>query len=313
MRTLPHLGICNDGRAFDRTQRKKNMTEIISSLPNKAILVRLSRSMYQPYIHDNKVTQNVETSSGVHGAGRFNKRLFKHCTQLAECNSLFNAVYVYYMDHTVPWLDDGVRMLPNDLYFEFAKEMRDRISKALLAADRLEQNWDKLVQEDMHRLGPLANAADYPTASTLRSKYDVDLKFFPIPTTGDFRIAISEEDKEQLEKAIHDAEANVSKYLLMQLLDPVKSFVDKMAIPIGDKGSVFRNTLIENLTDVVNRLPRLNINQDEEIRQVIEDIKNSITAYAHNPDVLRESPITRKKAREDMEAIAKKMAAYTGV
>lgn len=282
----------------------------ISTLADKAVLTKLKRSLYQPYAYDKKATEQVEQANGVADAGRFNKRLLKGCNALKDCQAEFTALYVYFTSNTLPWLDDGVRMLPNAQYFDFAADMRGRIQRCNDAADALSAKWDQLVSEDMKRLGALANAADYPTAAELRDRFSVELRFYPVPSSNDFRTNVSDEDKHDMERAISEAEANVTKHLMGEMLEPVKRFVEKMAVPIGDNGHIFRDTLVTNLQDVVNRLPRLNINNDPTVAATIDDIRGIVNKYGTNPDVLRESPITREQAHAKMKEIEAKMGAF---
>jgi hypothetical protein len=284
----------------------------IATLADKALLVKLQRSMYQPYAFDLEATKLVEQSAGVAGVGRFNKRLFKGNTILADTNEKFTLLYNTYRRHTVPWLDDGVRMCPNALYFEFAQEMRGLIADAKHAADNLASRWSQMVQDDMHRLGSMANFRDYPTAAEVRAKFDATITFMPIPTTSDFRVDVTEEDKAEMERAIHEAEANVAKYLLKEMMDPVKAFVEKLSVPIGEKGSIFRDTLVENLEDLVTRLPRLNINNDPQVDAILKDIKHVVDNYGTDMEALRTSPITRKSARDKMAELDKKLANIMG-
>lgn len=284
----------------------------LPTLADKALLVRLQRSMYQPYAYDDSATKTIEQMTGVKNAGRYNKRLFKDNRDLAETNEAFSVLYNTYRKNTVPWLDDGVRMVPNAIYFEFAHEMRGLIQAAKSSVQTLAQKWDSMVLADMQRLGPLANPKDYISKDDLLAKFDATIHFFPIPSTSDFRVEVTDEDKAEMEKALKEAETNVSKYLLGEMLDPVKAFVEKLSIPIGEKGAVFRNSLVENLVDVVDRLPRLNINGDPAVAETINQIKAIVDTYGENPDVLRESPIVRQQARDKMAEIDAKLAAFMG-
>jgi hypothetical protein len=288
------------------------MPTIMTTLADKALLVKLNRSLYQPYVFDAKATRMVEEASGVTKAGRYNKRLFRDSSVLKDTNEKFNLLYVTYIKRTVPWLDDGVRMVPNALYFELAHELRDLIVDAKAAADALARQWGAMVASDIQLLGAMANPADYCTAEEVRAKFDAQVTFFPVPSAADFRIDVTEEDRAEMAKAISDAEANVGKYLMKEMLAPVKAFVNKLSVPIGLDGAIFRDTLIENIVDLVERLPKLNINRDPDVDATIAELKSVIDHFADNPDVLRESQDTRQSARDKMAVIEAKMAAFMG-
>lgn len=277
-----------------------------STLADRAVLVRLSRRMYQPYAFDREQTAKVEADTGVRKAGRFNKRLFLDCHQLKDTNQAFNDVYGYHMLHTVPWLDDGVRMLPSAMYFDYTQAMRELMEKAKRAAQRLASQWDLLVAQDMQRLGVLANAGDYP--SEILDHYGVGLKFLPVPQTEDFRVQITDEDRESLNSAIAEAEAGVAKYLLAEMLDPIKRAVEKLAVPIGQEGSIFRDSLLSNITDVAARARKLNLANDPAVGALVDDINRAISGYARVPDLLREDVVARADAQAKLNNIMAKMS-----
>ena len=163
---------------------------------------------------------------------------------------------------------------------------------------------------DIVRLGALANPADYPSRSEIRAKFDAKINFFPIPSTNDFRIDVSEEDKAEMAKAIKDAEAGVAKYLVKELLAPVKRFVDKLSVPIGEDGSVFRDTLVDNIVELVERLPALNIANDPDVEMIISGLRTVTDTFS--ADHLRDSPVMRDRARQQMAQIQSQMAAFMG-
>lgn len=284
----------------------------ITTLADKALLVKLQRSMYQPYAYSEVATKQIENATGVVGAGRYNKRLFKGDLTLQATNEQFYLLYREYVKHTVPWLDDGVRMVPNALYLEFANDMRGLIASAKQAAGVLEQKWDAMVAADIQRLGILGNPDDYPSKQEIRNLFNASIQFFPVPTANDFRVAVTDEDKAEMEKAVKEAGDNVAKYLLGEMLDPVKAFVDKLSIPIGEKGHIFRDTLVENLADLTERLPKLNINNDPQVTETIDAIRGVVERYVEKPDMLRESPIERKKARDKMAEVDAKLKSIMG-
>lgn len=278
----------------------------LPTLADRAVLVRLKRSMYNPYAFDAQATAKIEADSNVVGCGRFNKRLFKGCLDIEDTNAAFNAAYQYAIKHTVPWLDDGVRMLPSETYFEFTDAMRDLINTAKRKADALAAKWDALVAADVARLKQMGNPLDYPT--DVRSKYDIRLNIFPVPSATDFRVAVSDEDRASLQSAISEAEAGVAKYLLAELLDPVKKAVAKLSVPIGQDGAVFRNTLITNITDMATRARKLNISKDPTVDALVNEINGAISAYATAPDLLREDIGARNDAQAKLNNIMSKMA-----
>lgn len=288
------------------------MNTQITSLADKAVLAKLSMAKWTPYKYDENTTAQVEAANGVKRVGRFNKHLMKECGALADVNAHYNAVYLYHTQNTLPWADDGVRMLPNELYIEYTQQMRQLIGEADRAADGLAAEWDALVQRDMARLGPLANISDYPPAYAIRAEFGADIKFRPIPQQGDFRIDILPEDLAGLEQEINEVENSVTSYILSELAEPLRKLGEKCQEYTGEKGQRWHHSLVLNVEEVVHRMARLNVNNDPKITKLADDIVQSIRPYTFSPDTLKENAVAREEARLKIDNIMGKMGAFMG-
>ncbi len=271
------------------------------TLADKAMLVRLKRSMFEPYVTDKVATAAVEAQNGVHRAGRYNKHLLKDSKVFAKVQAAYYAVYDYHMKHTLPWLDDGLRMLPSHLYFEYTQEMHKRTADAEQAVRQLQAAWSAEILTDKPRLGPMFDIGDYPADITAR--FSINLQFLPVPSVGDFRVDIDPDDRQSLERAFIDVENNISTHIAKTMLEPVKAMVEKLSVPIGEKGAIFRDSLIENVVETVERLERVNISADAELTASLEDIRRAIGKYKGNIDALREVDTVRTQAHQEFDAI----------
>lgn len=287
----------------------------MKTLDQKAVLVRLRRRMYAPFKRD-------VNESKKYGAGNVNKHLFegKH-NRVKEVLRCYSDVYTYTKAHTVPWLDDGTDLLNIELYDEFTAGLRARIDAANKAVDDLVANWDEEVQVDLARLQAIdvarndgvvrANLADYPTAEEVRSKFGITVRFAPVPTTGDFRVGISEEDRASLQAELDEVEQNAARHVVLSLLEPMQKAVEKLAVPIGVEGpggATFRDSLILNISEVADRMTKANISNDPQLTERIRDLQAVVQQYAGNIDVLRESPTVRTKAKDQISELMSKMA-----
>ena len=78
------------------------------------------------------------------------------------------------------------------------------------------------------------------------------------------------------------------------------------------KPLVFRNSMISNIRDLVDVVPRLNIFGDDELARLCEQVKEKIATV--EPDALRPSksfdPVARARVKRDADALAEKFAGY---
>lgn len=285
-----------------------NTAPAITTLADKAMLVRLKISKWTPYAYDIGATIAVELANGVRNAGRFNKHLMKGCARLTEVNAAYNDVYQYHIRNTVPWLDDGVRMLPSNVYFDYTTTIRELIDKADTAAKQLEAEWPQLVANDVARLGPLGDPNDYPTS--IVGMFRADVRFQPVPQEGDFRVEISDDDRASLAASIRDAENSVTAYLIGEMCEPIRRLAARCDAFGGAKGERWHHSLVTNVAELTDRLPRLNINKCSKIDALIRDIRDAVKPYLTNPDTLKDDPLARVEAKSKMDQIMQKMGAF---
>jgi hypothetical protein len=235
-----------------------------------------------------------------------------------ETISKFTEVYTYVKDNTVPWTT-GVDMLNIEHYMDFTSGLRQRVDDANDAVDVLCTHWEDEVESDLERLTEiaqakgkpnLANPNDYPDVDELRSKFGIHIRYMPVPTTGDFRVGISDEDKASLQQQLDDAEVNANKHVINSMIEPMQRAIAKLSVPIGSDGSVFRDTLIDNIVNVAERMNKINLSDDVVIQDNINELRNLVSTYA-NPmgkDLLRSNQIAREKVVAKIDGLVTQMA-----
>ena len=294
------------------TQKQVSEVLKIKGLDEKAVLISVKRNMYSPYKLD-------QEESKQYGAGNVNKHLFEGRNNLVKSTiSKFTEVYTYVKDNTVPWTT-GVDMLNMSHYLEFTTGLRNRVDDAHKAVDSLCLSWEDEVKADLERLGEialakgkpnLANEHDYPDVDELRSKFGIHIRYMPVPTTGDFRVEISDDDKASLQQQLDDAGVNANKHVIKSMLEPMERAIAKLSVPIGNDGSVFRDTLVDNLVDVTERMNKINLSDDATIQGSIDNLRDLISSYSseQGKDLLRSSQTSREKAVTDIDALCKQMS-----
>jgi hypothetical protein len=284
----------------------------VKGLDEKAVLISVKRYMYSPYKLD-------QEESKQYGAGNVNKHLFEGRNNLVKSTiSKFTEVYTYVKDNTVPWTT-GVDMLNINHYMEFNAGLRQRVDDAHRAVDTLCLSWEDEVKDDLDRLSQiaiakgkpnLANASDYPDVDELRAKFGIEIRYMPVPTTGDFRVDISDDDKASLQQQLDDAGVNANKHVIKSMLEPMERAIAKLSVPIGNDGSVFRDTLVDNLVEVTERMNKINLSDDAVIQDSINGLRDLISTYAseQGKDLLRNNQTSREKAVTDIDSLCKQMS-----
>ena len=177
-------------------------------IQDKAMLVRLSIGLPGNGRKDKPLTAEVTAQHQLTGnAGRWVKSLYPP-EAFAPITEKAGEARTYHYANTLPWMDDGQRILPVTHYTEFTKAMRGfRVKFNDLAENHfLSQlpKWEAMARA-MHN--GTFRPEDYLSVGKLRDKFSFRVGFDPIPSGDDFRVFITSGDLDAI-KADMDARLN---------------------------------------------------------------------------------------------------------
>jgi hypothetical protein len=273
---------------------------MITNLDQRAMLVNLSMSMWSARKHDKSVDQTVESHYNATNAGRFNKLLIaREAIKAVEKTS--NTARTYHYANTLPWSDEGYRMLPVANFEKYSEEMRKHRATFDSAVNDFCANYDALVADAKVRLNGLFKATDYPI--NIRSRFSWGIQITPIPMGDDFRVnmsntelvAIQNDIEHRTENAMKDAHAD----LYRRLIESVGHMADKLAT----KDAIFRDSLVDNLSELCELLPRLNVVDDAQLEAMRRKVEQKLCQ--HSPEALRNNEPLRQQTANDASAILK--------
>lgn len=276
-------------------------------LADKAMLVRFKVRRQAHSVRDDAATSYVENQFGVTSAGQFNKKLFKGSARYAALNTALNEVAAYHRENTLPWLDGGFRVLPNERYMEYTQRMQQLTREVEVAAADFSNNWYNEVQADLNRLGSMANAADYDC----RQDVGVEVRLMPLPHDSDFRVAVSDADRAAFNAALSEVNDLAANELKARLLDPLKRLSDKLKTYKGEKGQRFHTDMVTSIGDQLEMVRSLNINDDDEVITLCSDIERELSQYIDNPKTLKESQHSRAYVSDKLDSILAGFGDYT--
>jgi len=284
------------------------------SLSSRAMLCSLSISMWSARKHDPDASEEIAMQHGAQAdAGRYHKILLPK-EALGEIQKIVSEARQEHYFITLPWDDNGYRVLPAPAYLDHAGKMRTLAQRFNPAADALARQFGSLVEQARSRLGGLFRASDYPTPSELRAKFSFETKVMPLPDAGDFRVTLGDEEKTRIKRQITAAvEASLqvgSRELWHRLYDAVQHMAERLsAYRVTDEGveHSFRDTVVTNLKKLVDVLPKLNITNDPELERLGSQVRASLLV---DPKELRLSECVRAETAKAAAEIAQRMAGY---
>ena len=277
------------------------------TLADKAMLVSLSISKWTAKKTDKKASEEVQNFNlAEKGTGNYRKELInKQAESVKKINSISDMARTFHYTNTLPWNDDGKRILPSANYLHYSSNMRTFKNAYMDAVNEFIAVYPSLISGARQRLGGLFDDADYPEPDAIHKKYDIQVTVDPLPDVRDFRIAITQEDLSDALKRYEDAQTNAMKDLWTRVNDAITKVHEKLA----DPEAIFRDSLIGNVAELTEMLPRMNITDDPALNRITKLVNAKIATL--DPQLLRDSPDCRKSAATVAKNLLDTMAGYS--
>lgn len=281
-----------------------------------ALLASVTIRQWGAKKEDKKVSRKVAKDNGADAdSGNYQKHLVPK-EALEAINKATTALRQFHQENTLPWLDEGIRCLPS-MNYESYKTQVDGLKDAFETAVRdFAQAWPEVVAKARKSLGALFNEDDYPADIT--SRFGVDVRFRGIADADDFRVNVSDLEREMLRKQIRgelDAAGQAAmEDLYRRLSDGVKAMAERLRAynpedpTTGKASGIFRDSLVENLRDLVALVPKMNFAGDEELEAIRAEVEGQLCGA--DAQELRDNDSVRTRTAESAEAIAARLGEY---
>ena len=193
--------------------------------------------------------------------------------------------------------------------------MTNLTDKAMLVRDFV-ANYPAHVEAERIRLNGMFRASDYPTQTQIEKKFSADVCVMPLPDSADFRVSLSDSETARIQADIktrtESAIAGAVQDIWTRVYETVSHLSDRLkayeVTPEGKVKNPFRDSLVENLRDLVDLLPRLNLTGDSALSATCQELKSKLCTY--EPDSLRENDRLRAEVAKDADSILAAMAGY---
>jgi len=275
-----------------------------------------------------------EASGATRQVGHFDTYLVSKDT-LAEIKTIDGAWRNRHTALTLPW-SDTTRVVTVAGLKLWSSEMRRFAELRNDAVDRFCTNWPALVEQAKVELNGEFNADNYPSVAEVRARFVAETDYFAVRrgkhlgssqlvnVIGDMVDSRAQEIEDRAKERLSDAVTE----LVTRIKDKVSHFSERMrayeevpnpefgnkkrAQPTVVKGK-FKTNTIDNLRDLVEVLPGLNIYDDPTITEVLADIGNELTGAGtaeQYTQELREDDALRAAVADKADAILDKLAAF---
>jgi len=280
------------------------------SITSSAMIVQVTISCWTGRKKDKSASATVTSQNYADkGTASVNKKLLGNCDELTAIQKFVaNARNTNYAS-TMPWSDLGQRLLPTAAKFDYHQQMTGLMTEFYRMADSFCNNYTWEISRAQARLGDLFRREDYPTEESIRSKFSFTISYIPLPDAGDFRIDIGNEQQQVLKD-------HYSEYYSKQLasaMDDVwqrtykalSNMSERLDYSGNDKKKIFRDTLVDNVIDMVELLTVCNVTGDGKMTRMANNLEDALRGVT--PDGLRQSESLRVETKRMVDDAIKSL------
>lgn len=272
----------------------KNLTE-------KAILVSVQISQWTARKYDRKITDEVNKNHNSKDAGRFNKIAKEHLQAISQ---IANKARTFHYDNTLPWSDNGERLLPSENYFQYIGRLSELKNEFESTVSKFMLEYPAMIEEAKINLNGLFNQSDYP--SNIGDRFAIKSSFMPVPEVEDIRIDLAPKEldsiKAQVQRELSERFSAAQKDIYQRVIEQLRHMHERLS----NKDNAFKNSLFENVLELVDLLPRLNVINDENITAMCAELKG---LYC-DPENVRKSNALRKEKAKEVDAMLAKIDSF---
>lgn len=252
-----------------------------------AALVYLSIGMPGQTRTDKTASHQVEEDNETQaGRARVVKRLYSKNT-IGALQAAAQQVRVAHYRCSFPFDDTGGRLVPLALLSRYTEEVGEKIRLFELEAQKFGAAYQEQMLLEQERLGKLFKPGDYPT-NPLAGTFAA----FTVRPCPDSAFESAMWGEEQLEMVRQQAQDDVERGIataMRDAFDRIKTVVGKLVEKLSIPDAIFRDSLLNNVSDLADVLDSLNILQDHRLDACVRSMRDMLVS----PDVVRSNSAVR--------------------
>ena len=279
------------------------------SISSAAMIVDFNASVWTARKKDHKASEDVtDANHADKGVANVSKNLLGNCAELLAVQKFAANVRNVHYSMTMPWSDNGSRLLTTAQYFRYHEAMTDCQQEFARLVDEFLRVYEWKIMEAQATNGSLCNRDEYPTRAGLESKFAFRMAYIPLPDAGDFRIDIGNEAMEQIKSQYSDQYASAIKTAMTdiwhKLHDNLSTLVRQLDVNDEGKGNRLYDTVFDRAIELTEMLGTCNVTGDSQMEAMRRQLETAL--HGLNLEQIKNSPSLREDTRELLEyAISK--------
>lgn len=275
----------------------ENKSSVIEEFSYRNCIIKFVASAWNGNKRDDDETRNTAERNKVEGKRLSVRKYLLASDELNEVISAIQSARNYLNSKSLPWQNDGERIIPSTQVLDLRADMSDKIREIYTKVDALIVALPKLIENDRVKLGDLFDITEYPTADQLKSKFAAKILVLPLSTNfivqgidSAHKKVIQKEIDEQIENAVKETKI----FQLTELSESISHLAGRLNDYKGGRKGAFKGNSIQKIIDNAANIQNISIEEDDKMLQLSRDIKQDFSKL--DADKLRENNEDRKSA-----------------
>lgn len=203
---------------------------------------------------------------------------------------------------SLPYPESGIRLIRQDRIDDFNAKMQELREDLDEAVWRLDEHFAELKSAARNRLGRLFNAADYP--DTLRGLFGMEWDFPSVEPPSylqSLNPELYEQECQRVQARFNEAVSMAEQAFTSELARLVSHLTERLSGSEDGRAKVFRDSVIENMTEFFQRFRQLNVRSNEQLERLVADAQQVIRGV--DPQDLRDNQGLRQHVATEMSRV----------
>jgi hypothetical protein len=203
---------------------------------------------------------------------------------------------------TLPYPEPGIRLLRRDQIERFNAEMTDLRAELADQVANLDAHFAELKAAARNRLGQLYNPADYP--ESLLGLFGMEWEFPAIEPPSylqQLSPELYEQERQRVAARFDEAVRLAEQAFAEELSRLVAHLTERLSGAEDGKPKVFRDSVVNNLSEFFERFRSLNIRSNEDLDNLVVQAQSVVRGVA--PQALRDDGSLRNRVAGQLSSV----------
>lgn len=231
------------------------------------------------------------------------KKLLEKHPALKELQRIKGEITRYWKDNTLPFPEDGIRLLRKERLAEFRYQLQVFANDLTEAVRNLDDARYEIMEIARQELGDLYDADDYPASFADRFSVQVSYPNISIPNyLAELDPEAFEAEKQRVTQQFEAGVREAEQEFIKQFEGLLSHLADRLTPdPVTGEAKTFKAASLDNLNEFFERFKSLSIGSNDRLDTLVTEAQDIVSGL--NPKTLRNNVTLRESIAANLASV----------